>query len=328
MELSDWRDVAEIIQAVAFSLAVIGGATWTILTFGLFKQRSRAELELRDLENRSHRQAAVNINIAPSQVRMPLDPGLYLQVNVEAHNTGSLNTLLRLDPRPLWVTEVFVLDDGAYPVGFVAVDGVNADDRWGTGESEDGAQRYDVVVRSGMIWRWSFLVWVPRPGAYHLAFSAGLSPQDLNEAQGAGLARDDLVWGTETYVTVQPLVPSADVSPPSEVTMRAVAMLEIAAANAFRARELFDEVDEAETDPDGSGAVGVYLSSDLSVLLDELKDLRVLLLGPDRLPPDAAVARLESLLAVTADAVVQAVGPSILEDVVAALSAAAQPETA
>jgi len=301
MTLAEWREVAEIVQAIFVTLAVVGGGLWTLLTFRIFRQKSRAELELRQLERAAREQAVVNLEMAARQLSLALDPGLYIQAEITARNDGTRNTLLAFQDEPLWVAEVFVQEDGANVVGGWGVSslrGIEGVEEQELSERDDLGYRPAYVLRSGMTASFEFLASVPRPGVYYMDFSARVSSRELAESIEAGLDLEHVVWSAETFVVVYPInvdgEPVQRRVPLESDLVSVVSALETAAAATYQmlvSDEFSDEAHDA-----------------LVAVLEDLKDLRVDVLTADDLSISAVASVIERLIVETPAEVLDTAG--------------------
>lgn len=223
MSASDFESITGGVANLVTAAALIIGGIWAVFTFGsLLKipkeraslqlmehqirqgelERLRAEADIRksdaelrqlDLENRT--QAVVDMSIDANSVTVPGETRVFLAVTVTVTNTGNQNTRLILrDQRPFSIRRVSFGTDGAANYGDrrdFAVARAAMPDSWAR----------SIVVRTGGTERIPFLVAVPEPGLYHLAFSIPLAPADAAVSEEAGTELPPH-WAAQKYVVV------------------------------------------------------------------------------------------------------------------------------
>ena len=107
MDITQTKDMAEIVQAIMVSLGLFAGGIWAVFQF--FAQR-------RDLILKE--QSILRMVLEVEQVTLPQRDDHFLNIVVRVRNAGTRNTYLSYDSDDhLTVTPVEVLEDGSRRVG-------------------------------------------------------------------------------------------------------------------------------------------------------------------------------------------------------------------
>jgi len=143
-------------------------------------------------------QAALQIVIRASQVKLPDDPRQYISATVEIENKGTRNTRLPLDgkePFTVWRIEFDAAgkmrpgESKSYPV-------IRA--------SNPSAPSLGTIVRAGTVEYIPFFVPVTRPGLYFLTFVVRVSKKEGKKSAAAGTPRKrPASWVGKTFLVVQ-----------------------------------------------------------------------------------------------------------------------------
>ncbi|HWP54403.1 MAG TPA: hypothetical protein VN476_09690 [Pyrinomonadaceae bacterium] len=143
-------------------------------------------------------QAALQIVIKASQVKLPNDPRPYISATVEIENKGSRNTRLPFDARDPFTV---------WPIEF------DADGNMKTGEcksypvtraSNPSHPPLATIVRAGTVESIPFFVPVIGPGLYFLTFVVRVSEKEGKISKAAGKPKSrPASWVGKTYLVVQ-----------------------------------------------------------------------------------------------------------------------------
>jgi hypothetical protein len=179
-----FKNLAEGIQSIVVSAAVVIGGIWTLYTFSALKTKKRAETELFE-------QAVLDIDVNASQQRFDNSDGLYIGIVVGIINKGNRNTFLDFRKMPVFkITKVRFDEQGAGKETQVL-------------EIQTGGY---LTLRRGAAYQVPRLVQVREKGFYFVRFSVALSEEELvvhtATAKDAEYRKGEVVWSGQSYVTV------------------------------------------------------------------------------------------------------------------------------
>lgn len=205
----EFQRLADGVQKLAVTFAVIGGALWTLFTYSALHTRDRARAELLSLQTQLERQASVRISVAVEPFEFPGYYSNYARATVTIKNTGNRNTTLS-QSASLAVAEVVPVGDDVAPLFYTAWSPIGKH-AWASWHNEGGFSEpipvlptgSDYLLRAGMEIDVKFLVRLPGPGAYHIQFRTPLHRDELTRMHELGLAVDKAYWIGEQIIAVQ-----------------------------------------------------------------------------------------------------------------------------
>ncbi|HXC08977.1 MAG TPA: hypothetical protein VNV61_08610 [Steroidobacteraceae bacterium] len=201
-----FKNVADGVQSIVLSFAVIVGGVWSAYTFGVLEKVDEAKANLESLTAPS-----LSINIETQQTASPAEKKYGLIIHVKIQNTGGKDIFLNLtqpDPQhaPLKVTLVETADNGLLvakrsysPVYYRDISSRELDVMAGQ----------NVQLKSTK--QITYFVQLDAPGIYFVRFSAphtlpvkdaqGLTPEYIEKTEGAPFSGE--TWLAQTFVEVR-----------------------------------------------------------------------------------------------------------------------------
>lgn len=284
MNAEDFKNIAEAIQAIAVTTALIVGGVWSLFTFRALQSKRKAQLELDEAERRIRGMAVVNVDLQIEPVQSPTPNTHLVHVIATIHNCGSRNTVISFDGYPLLIQELIVDEESLCIVREYVGDNLSyqhpIDES--TGAWAPGAT--DVcTVRSGMSFSLDFLVGVRRPGLYRAVFDTAVSAEEHRVAEEAGMRVTPdmrLTWGTERFFSLTGVPESPKQSENARNRIKLAGDLTTYSAGIAKAIKRLESTEEMQDDD-----AKVKLDdakNKLTVTLEAMLDLRsVLIFSPD-----------------------------------------------
>ena len=303
MNTENLKNIAEAIQALAVTAAILTGGVWSLFTFRALQSRRRAQLELDENESRIRGMAVVNLSLEVEPLKSPAPNNHLLRISATIHNCGSRNTVISFDGYPLLVEELVL--NGPFPcvVWNYRCDHLTfhhpIDEQ--TGHLVPGTT--DVAtLRSGMSLTFEFLLGVSRLGVYRAVFTTRIiSPDELKVAKEAGMrlpSHNGVGWSTERIFSVGCMPANSNLAPVNGSKLGLADGLAIYAADISKAAREFVAVDGGDHDA----------WHKLNATVDAMLNLRSALLYTPDVPVSELTPTIDALLYYTADPLVNTSG--------------------
>ncbi len=170
-----FKNIAAGIQSYVLVAAVIFGGCWTFYTFGLLGQVNRARAELKQIERDLAEQASPVPELQITQLSLPNDKGLYVNIEATVVNRGNLKIELRFDDPPLDIFPIQITEEGVtqfgkpmclFPTSQVADTNILPSKL--------------VTLSAGGEIRFQFMGRVSQPGLYWFNFHIPANPRDFD----------------------------------------------------------------------------------------------------------------------------------------------------
>ena len=195
MDFTAFKDLAEGIQAIAIAVAVIIGGIWAVYRFWSLRELGRARIDLERLKKAMTERATINVSLSARPQISPDGKEYYIELAALVSNVGNR-------------TEVFDWSEGGVYTAPVV------------GQHEGNVILGDWIETQPLSWSpvissalspsettvFAFLIPIPKPGIYHIAFYVSGTPEEREElkrehtrvGKEIGLIR----WGADTYINV------------------------------------------------------------------------------------------------------------------------------
>lgn len=204
MTLTEWKEVANIFQAIAVGIAVLVGGGWTLFRYFSLRsiQHAQASLEKTRIELERERRALQErgiIEIALEAEQMFLGNDYLIGVNVTLKNTGSGTEVLDWSKSLMTAQKVICKSDGSV--------GYSKD--FFVGESPGNI--VDSSLAPGELSCFTFIIRVADSGIYYLRFLSVCSRQATQLARReralAGIKQPDAItWDRAMLLQVKDIV--------------------------------------------------------------------------------------------------------------------------
>jgi hypothetical protein len=206
--------LADALQKLALTIAVIAGGIWTLFTFSALHTRDLARSELATLQMQLERQATLRIGIRTEPFDFPGYSSYYVKVLVSVKNTGNRNTTLALNSS-LLVAEVVpvgydvapLLHFASSPVGRGKIGAVSESPLTdaASAHAQPVAIEADYTLRVGMEIEVVYLIKLRGPGVYHAQFQTPLHPGEIQRMHEVGMKVDSAMWTADEVFCLPPV---------------------------------------------------------------------------------------------------------------------------
>lgn len=200
-------ELADLIQKLSVSIAVVIGGIWTLFTFKALNLKKKAEAELRELEHKLSFEAKLNIDIVSDYVK--LNSHFILKIMVKIQNVGTRDTIIYYvnDRKPLSIVKItdeqnsfqlLLNNKGDIKPKEVMV-GVPYDRKLKTYSKGS-------IIRPGETVKLPFIAKLQESGVYFLVFSAIPKVEVFEKARNLELPEETLstlVWTSRDYVLIE-----------------------------------------------------------------------------------------------------------------------------
>ena len=194
MSITDFKDLADAIQSIVLTLAVVIGGLWTAYRFWSLQEIRKAKAELIGLQKTLTERGTLSISIEANSVKRLDGNGYYINVKASFTNVGNQ-------------TEVLKWSEGRVQAALVV------------GESE-GEVIFGDWVETRLLGRlgpqvgatvapsetivFPFLIPVLQSGVYYIGLRVPGSPQETEATKRyAGSEPEDVItWASESYLLV------------------------------------------------------------------------------------------------------------------------------
>ncbi len=197
MSLTDWEQLAKIVQGFATGVAIIVGALWALFRFWSLREVKQVKLRLEQQQRELQEQPVLDLTMRAEQVTVD-DDGHYVTVTVVAKNNGNQIARMAYEGKPaLRVFYVDYLSDGAPAYHEQQTLHVRL-------ASNPNDYAKTTIVRPGQTQEIPFHLNLSATGWYFLAFRAVLSEQDRQMLLQAGVLEHRIIsWTAKKYVYVK-----------------------------------------------------------------------------------------------------------------------------
>lgn len=196
--LADWQLLASTFQGFAAGAAVLVGAIWALFRFWSLREIAQAKLKLeKDYRELKERQPVINLTMKAEQVCMQGGNSFFITALVTAKNNGTnIARIAYEDDPPLGVFSTVFPPDG--PPTFQE----QLREHVRSAKNPNNFAK-TTIIRPGQVQEIPFLIKVPSPGWYFLAFRAVQSARDRELLKEAGVPDDRIVvWTAKQYIQV------------------------------------------------------------------------------------------------------------------------------
>lgn len=165
------KNIAQTIQSIVVSVAIVIGGGWTALEFYQLDRVEKAKADLQAQRNAADQKAVINISIEAENEKAA--DSAYIRVNVSLKNTGKKDAYMDYSTPVLSVTRVMLEKNGVIRY-----------------ESQVKSQIYmptdtlqighipNAVIRGGETKDYPFIIPIKEPGIFLIRFVAKVSSQD------------------------------------------------------------------------------------------------------------------------------------------------------
>lgn len=196
--LTDWQLLARTFQGFAAGAAVLVGAIWAVFRFWSLREIAQAKVKLeKEFLELKERQPIIDLTMKAEQAATQEGNSFFVVAQVTAKNNGTNIARLAYEGEPPLGVFSIEFPSGGPPI-------FHEQQREHVRSANNPSKfAKTTIVRPGQVQEIPFLLKVPSPGWYFLAFRAVQSARDRELLREAGVPDDRIVsWTAKQYIRV------------------------------------------------------------------------------------------------------------------------------